>query len=166
MGSLLVHSSHSFLLLFLLRYPTFFVFSIFFFYFQCFSLLFFPLVLVVPYCAQLRHFYIACHDKIYHFTLQLLLAYCGCPFRTVHWLAGCLATTTTLCWLCHIPLLDKGNFVLFSSIPWHSHPDKDWVFSITNSYNTHLVIPAHVCLFWVICHPSRTFPLQELEWEP
>ena len=30
----------------------------------------------------------------------------------------------------------------------------------------HLVIPAHVCFFWVICHPSRTFPLKELEWEP
>ena len=147
MGSLLVHVSHSFLLLFPLHYPTFFVFSIFFFCFQCFSLLFFPLVLVVPYCAWLRHFYIACHDKIYHFTFQLLLAYCECPSRIAHWFAGCPVTTTILCWLRHVPFPDKGSFVLFSSFPWHSHSNKGWVFSITNFYSMHLVILAHICLF-------------------
>ena len=30
----------------------------------------------------------------------------------------------------------------------------------------HLVIPTHPSLFWVICHPSRTFLLKELEQEP
>ena len=30
----------------------------------------------------------------------------------------------------------------------------------------HLVIPAYVCLFWVVCHFSRTFPPKELEQEP
>ena len=30
----------------------------------------------------------------------------------------------------------------------------------------HLVIPAHLCLFWVVCHPSRTFPPKELKREP
>ena len=29
----------------------------------------------------------------------------------------------------------------------------------------HLVIPAHLSLFWVVCHPSRTFPPKELERE-
>ena len=38
-------------------------------------------------------------------------------------------------------------------------------FSLTNSYSMHQVILAHVCLFWVICHPSRTFPPKELERE-
>ena len=112
-GSLLVHSSHSFFLLFPLRYPTFFVFSIFFFCFQCFSLLFFPLVLGVPYCARLRHFYIACHDKIYHFTLQLIFACCGCPSWTAHWSVGCPATTATLRWPCHASFPEKSSFVFF-----------------------------------------------------
>ena len=30
----------------------------------------------------------------------------------------------------------------------------------------HLVIPTHHYLFWVVCHPSKTFPLKELGWEP
>ena len=101
----------------------------------------------------------------YYFSLSLL-AYCECPSRIAHWLAGCPVTTTILCWLCHVPFLDKGSFVLFSSFPWHSHSDKGWVFSITNFYSMHLVILAHICLFWVVCHLSRIFPLQELEWEP
>ena len=29
----------------------------------------------------------------------------------------------------------------------------------------HLVIPAHLSLFWVVCHSSRTFPPKELEQE-
>ena len=29
----------------------------------------------------------------------------------------------------------------------------------------HLVIPAHLSLFWVVCHSSRTFPPKELEHE-
>ena len=29
----------------------------------------------------------------------------------------------------------------------------------------HLVIPTHVCLFWVVCHSSRTFPPKEFERE-
>ena len=28
-------------------------------------------------------------------------------FQTIHWSVSCPATTTYLCWLCHIPLLDK-----------------------------------------------------------
>ena len=30
----------------------------------------------------------------------------------------------------------------------------------------HLVISTHFSLFWVVCHPSRTFPPKELEQEP
>ena len=28
------------------------------------------------------------------------------------------------------------------------------------------MIPAHLCLFWLVCHPSRTFPPKKLEREP
>ena len=51
----------------------------------------------------------------------------------------------------------QKNFILFSCSPWHSHLDKGWVFSLTNSYGMHLVIPAHLSLFWVVCHLNRTF---------
>ena len=30
----------------------------------------------------------------------------------------------------------------------------------------HLVIPTHLSLFWVVCHPSKTFPPKEFEREP
>ena len=94
------------------------------------------------------------------------MACCRCPFWTTHCSTGFPATTTTLCWLRHVPFPYKGRFVLFSYFSWHSHPDKGWVFSLTNSYRMHLVISAHLYLFWVVCHPSWTFPPKELEREP
>ena len=103
-----------------------FIFSVCVFVFSTslfFCVFYYP-SLVVVYCARLRPFYTVCCDKIYHFTLQLLLAYCKCPSRIAHWLAGCPVTTTILCWLRHVPFPDKGSFVLFSSFPWHSHSDK------------------------------------------
>ena len=30
----------------------------------------------------------------------------------------------------------------------------------------HLVIPTHLSIFWVVCHPSKTFPPKEFEREP
>ena len=39
-------------------------------------------------------------------------------------------------------------------------------FSLTISHGMHLVIPTHLFLFWVVCHPNRTFPPKEFEWEP
>ena len=59
----------------------------------------------------------------------------------------------------------QKNFVLFPCSPWHSHPDKGWVFSLTNSYGMHLMILAQFYLFWVVYHPSRTFLPKELERE-
>ena len=82
-------------------------------------------------------------------------------FLATHWSASCPATTTTLCWLRHVPFPDKGSFVLFYCFPWHSHLDKGLVFSLTNFYGIHLVIPAHLSLFWVVCHPTWTLPPQE-----
>ena len=145
---------------------SFFLFILFFF-FSLLSISFsffpmFPIVLpcfpFVVYCAQLRSFYTICCDKIYHFTLQLPLACCKCSSLATHQFAGCPATTTTLCWLCHVPFPDEESFVLFSCFSQHFHPDKGQVFSLTNSYGMHLVILAHLSFFWVVCHPSRTFP--------
>ena len=39
------------------------------------------------------------------------------------------------------------------------------VFSLTNSYGMHLVILAHLSLFWMVCHSNMTFPPKELERE-
>ena len=60
----------------------------------------------------------------------------------------------------------QKSFVLLSYSSWHSHPDKSWVFSLTNSYGMHLMTLAHLSLFWVACHPSRTFPPKRLKREP
>ena len=100
----------------------FLFFLLTFYFLLCFySFLFFPSSSVVVHCAQLRLFYIVCCDKIYHFTPQLLLACCGCPSLATHWSAGCLATTTTLRYLYHVPFPDKKEFcfifLVFRSIP-------------------------------------------------
>ena len=106
-----------------------------------------PIVTTV-HCAQLRPFHTACHYEFYCFTPQLLLPCCRYPSQTTHWFVGCSAITTILCWLCHVPFPDKRVFFfLFSYSLWHSHPDKGWVFFLTNSYGMHLVIPTHLSLF-------------------
>ena len=30
----------------------------------------------------------------------------------------------------------------------------------------HLTIQTHFSIFWVVCHPSKTFPPKEFKWEP
>ena len=39
-------------------------------------------------------------------------------------------------------------------------------FSFTNSYSMHLVISTHFSFFWLVCHPSRTFPQKGLNGNP
>ena len=76
---------------------------------------------------------------------------------TTYWFVSCLATTTYLYWLCHCPLLDKENcFVCLFTV----------AFSLAIHHGRHLVVPAHPSLFWVACHPSRTFPPKEFKREP
>ena len=158
--------------------PLFFLFFLLLF-FLTLSYLFLSIIsyacLPPPHCAQPMPFYIACYDGFYYFTSQLLLSGCEYPSQTTHQFVSCLAITTSLCyfaittslcWLCHIPFPDKKSVVLFSCSLWHSHPDKGWAFSLTNSYGMHLVIPAHFSLFWVVCHSSKTFPPKKLEREP
>ena len=123
--SLLFSSSFSVILFSL------FILSVFlcFLYFFVFCVFPYSLLFVV-YCAQLRHFYTACRNKIYHFyssTIFVFLAYCGCLSRTAHWSDGYLATTTTLCWPRYTSFPDKSSFVLFCYFPWHSYPDKGCV---------------------------------------
>ena len=86
-------------------------------------------------------------------------------FQTIHWSISCLATTTYLCWLCHIPLLDKEiYFVCLFTVAFPS--GQGWTFSFTIPHGMHLVIPTHFSLFWVVRHPNRTFPPKEFKQEP
>ena len=63
-----------------------------------------------------------------------------------------------------LPFLDKR--VLFCFLTHRGIPIRiGWAFSLTNPYGMHLVILAHLSLFWVICHPNRTFPPKELKQE-
>ena len=37
--------------------------------------------------------------------------------------------------------------------------------SLSIPHGIHLVVPTHPCFFWVVCHPSRTFPPKEPKQE-
>ena len=126
---------------------SFFFLSFLFFPLAFYFFLVFPPSFVDPHYAQLRLFYIACRDKIYHFTLQLLLAgYGALPWPPTGLLAAqppplpCAACTT-------FHSHTKRNFVLFFLLSIAFHLDKGWVPSLTNFYGMHLVIPAHLSLF-------------------
>ena len=101
-----------------LGFLVFFVFLIYFhfslFFFSVFRALWF---IVVVYCARLWPFILPIVTRFIIFTPQLLLAYCGCPSWTAHWYAGCLATTTTLCWSCHASFPDKSSFYFVFYFP-------------------------------------------------
>ena len=85
-------------------------------------------------------------------------------FQTTHWFVNYLATITYLCCPCHIPLPNKENyFVCLFTVAFLS--ETRWTFSLTISHGMHLAIPTHLSFFWVVCHPSKTFPLKEFEWK-
>ena len=82
-----------------------------------------------------------------------------------HWFVSYPATTTYLCWSHHSPLPDKEyHFIFLLTMAFLSATV--WVFSLAIPHGMHLVIPTHPCFFWVVCHPSRTFPPKEPEQEP
>ena len=83
-------------------------------------------------------------------------------FPTTYWFVSYLATTTYSLWLCHSPLPDKENcFICFFIVAFLS--TTVWVFSLAIPHGMHLVFPIHHSLFWVVCHPNKTFPLKEFE---
>ena len=41
-----------------------------------------------------------------------------------------------------------------------------WVFFLAIPHGMNLVVPTNISFFWVVCHPSKTFPPKEFEWEP
>ena len=84
------------------------VFYVFFPFFFSLSPSFSPL-----YCARLWLFILPTETWFAIFTPKLLLAYYECPSKTAHWSTNCPATTTILCWLCHVSFLDKSGFVFF-----------------------------------------------------
>ena len=101
--------------------------------------------------------YIACRDCFLPFYPLTTFFWIWVSFSTTYWFVNYLATTTYLCWPCHSPLPDKENcFVCLFTMAFLS--SIVWVFSLAIPYGMHLVIPTHHSLFWVICHPSRTFP--------
>ena len=105
-------------------FPHFLYFLVFLIFFL--FPLFFPCSLIVIYCARLWPFILPIVTRFTIFTPYLLLACCGCPSKTAHWSANCLATTNTLCWSCHVSFPNKSSFCFVFYFLLHSHPDKGW----------------------------------------
>ena len=127
MGSLLMHAFTTITLIFFptLGFLVFLLVFLVFFLFRCCSLYLF--VFFVPlYCACLWPFILPVVTRFTIFTPYLLLACCGCPSKTAHWSANCLATTNTLCWSCHVSFPNKSSFCFVFYFLLHSHPDKGW----------------------------------------
>ena len=179
-SSLLVHAPitllfpHFSIFLHFLSYsnvPSFLPYFPFLFFFCYFSHLF-SLLFQIAFCVV--HFSL-CTAKafLYCLSLWVLLFYPSTTFGLV-WVS--FPNYPLVCRLPshhYYPVLavprsipKQKSFVLFSYSPWHSYPDKGWVFSLTNSYDMYLVILAHLFLFWVVCHFSRIFPPKELKREP
>ena len=99
----------------------------------------------------------------YHFTLWSLLSWCGCPSRPPT--SFSTTTTTYLCWPCYILLPNKEfYFVCLFTMAFPS--GTRWAFSLTTLHGMHLVVSTHLFLFWVVCHPSRTFLPKEFKRKP
>ena len=57
--------------------------------------------------------------------------------------------------------------ILFVCLLWHSYLLRyGCYFFLSIPYGMHLMVPTHPYFFWVVCHPSRTFPPKEPEREP
>ena len=113
-GCLLMHASIpiTYTLLWFLRFP--FLFPPFLPYSTSISFcgddtFFFFFFLMNLYYSQLPPFILSAMMRFSIFTLQPLLAPYGCPSKTTHWLAGCLATTIALNVLAAPLLILKQN---------------------------------------------------------
>ena len=108
--------------------------------------------------------YTACCDFFLPFYPLNTFVWIWVSFPTTYWFVSYLATTTYSLWLCHSPLPDKKNyFICLFIVAFLS--TTVWVFSLAIPHGMHLVFPIHHSLFWVVCHPSKTFPLKEFEQE-
>ena len=162
---MLYHSSYSCFLATLLYFFLFFLYVFLCFLFLPLFLCFLPFFLVVVSLYMTKAF-------LYCLSWLNLPFY---PLTTFGPLWVSFLDYPLVCWLSshhHYPVLAaprsiprKRIFILFSCYLWHSHMNKSWAISHTNSHNMHLVIPAHLCFFWVVCHPCKTFPPKELGLE-
>ena len=95
--------------------------------------------------SQLLHFILSVMTRFTIFTPQPLLAHCRHPSKTIHWPAGCPATTITLCWLHHTSFLNKNRLscllplFVFTTLIWirvkpHPHLPLWHASSGSNSY--------------------------------
>ena len=64
-----------------------------------------------------------------------------------------------------VPLLIIRQRRLFCSFVCRGTLTCYGVGALSIPYNMHLVVPTHPYFFWVVCHPSRTFPPKEPEQE-
>ena len=76
---------------------------------------------------------------------------------TTHRLVNYLATTTYLCWLCHSPLPDKGDYFVCLLI---------MTFSLAIPHGMHLVVPTHLSSFGWIVIPAGRFLQKSLSENP
>ena len=127
----------------------------------CNSLLVVVTISMMPLCTTKALLYTACRDRFLPFNYFCL----GVGVFLDHSLVCQLPIHRHLCWPCHSLLSDKENcFVCLSTVAFLSVAR--WVFSLTIPYDMHLVVLTHHFLFWVICHPIRTFSPKEFEREP
>ena len=87
---------------------------------------------------------------------NLYLAWVSLPMT--YWFISHSTTTTYLCWPWH----QTKKAILFVYLLCYSVS----ALSLPILHGMHLVVPAHPCFLWVVCHPSRIFPLKEFEQEP
>ena len=160
--NLLVHACRSNSLFFFPYYYYFFL-SFFFLSFLHACILFrgflfkflSPFLPLTPVHGQCPLFYSACHDWILLFQPLITFVWSGCTYRPplVH-----------LRWLCHSYHQIKKT-ILFVCLPWHPYLLRCGC-SLSIPHGMHLVVPTYPYFFWMICHPSRTFPPKGPEQEP
>ena len=71
----------------------------------------------------------------------------------------------------HLPMLavppDKEDyFVCLLAVAFLYATVRVLSLSLPIPYGMHLVVPVHPCFLWVVCHPSKTFPLKSLSRNP
>ena len=104
-------------------------------------------------------FYSARRDRILPFQPLTTFFWSGCPCRPLTGLSIAQPPPLTCAGR------DTRQRMLFCLFTCRATV---WVHSLSLPipHGMHLVVPAHPCFLWVVCHPSRTYPLKEPEQEP
>ena len=100
----------------------------------------------------------------YYFTLKLPL-FCLGVLADHHRSVSYSVSTTCLCWPCHSPSPDKEDYFIFFVCCGTLTCYGVSALYLFIPHGMHLVVPTHSYFFWVVCHPSRTFPPKEPKQE-